>query len=61
MIINTPTKGKISSREGFLLRRTAMEYNLPCITSLDTVSAIIKALSSFDEKDEVEIYSLDQY
>lgn len=61
MIINTPTKGKISSREGFLLRRTAMEYNLPCITSLDTMSAIIKALSSFNEKDEVEIYSLDQY
>jgi len=61
MIINTPTKGKISSREGFLLRRTAMEYNLPCITSLDTMSAIIKALSSFNEKDEIEIYSLDQY
>ncbi|MBM7869560.1 carbamoyl-phosphate synthase large subunit [Clostridium pascui] len=61
MIINTPTKGKVRSREGFLLRRTAMEYNLPCITSLDTMSAIIKALSSFNEKDEVEIYSLDQY
>lgn len=61
MIINTPTKGKVSSREGFLLRRTAMEYNLPCITSLDTVNAIIKALSSFNEKNEIEIYSLDQY
>lgn len=61
MIINTPTKGKVSSREGFLLRRTAMEYNLPCITSLDTMSAIIKALSSFNEKNEIEIYSLDQY
>ncbi|WP_097025984.1 carbamoyl-phosphate synthase large subunit [Clostridium peptidivorans] len=61
MIINTPTKGKISSREGFWLRRTAMEYNLPCITSLDTVKAIVRSLNSLNEKDEIEIYSLDRY
>lgn len=61
MIINTPTKGKISYREGFLLRRTAMEYNLPCITSLDTVNAIINALTSFNQNEKIDVYSLDQY
>jgi carbamoyl-phosphate synthase large subunit len=61
MIINKPTKGKVSSREGFLLRRTAMEYNVPCITSLDTINAIIKALNSTKVESEVAIYSLDQY
>ncbi|MCT8976588.1 carbamoyl-phosphate synthase large subunit [Clostridium sp. CX1] len=61
MIVNTPTKGKVNIRDGFLLRRTAMEYNVTCITSLDTIKAVIRALTVYKEEDEIEIYSLDQY
>ena len=43
-IINTPTKGKNESRDGFKIRRLAVESKIPCFTSLDTVSALYEAL-----------------
>ncbi|RCX18320.1 carbamoyl-phosphate synthase large subunit [Anaerobacterium chartisolvens] len=60
-IINTPSKGKIPSRQGFLLRRTAIEYNVPCITSFDTVNAVLQVIERIISRGETEIYSLDQY
>ncbi len=44
-IITTATLGKDTHRTGFAIRRTAMEFNIPCITSLDTASAVIFAFS----------------
>lgn len=61
MVINTPTKGKISTRNGFILRRTAMEYNIPCITSLDTVRAVLTAFDYMQKSGSIDIYSLDDY
>lgn len=61
LIINTPTKGKISTRFGFHLRRTAMEYNVPCITSLDTTNAVLQVVEHIIGEKETEIYSLDEY
>jgi len=61
MVLNTPNRGKIPDKFGFVLRRTSMEYNIPCITSLDTINAMLEVLSrSINEKD-TEIYSLDKY
>ncbi|MDF9408086.1 MAG: Carbamoyl-phosphate synthase large chain [Pelotomaculum sp. PtaB.Bin013] len=40
LLINTPTRGKNRERPGFLLRRTAAEYKVPCLTSLDTARAL---------------------
>lgn len=57
-IINTPTLGKISTRFGFILRRKAMEYNIPCITSLDTAQAMLEVI---EDNSPVNIFSLDQY
>jgi carbamoyl-phosphate synthase large subunit len=61
LVINTPTKGKISSRSGFHLRRTAMEYSIPCLTSLDTTNAMLEVMDQIIHKDNTEIYSLDEY
>jgi len=61
LVINTPTKGKISTRNGFSLRRTAMEYNVPCITSLDTIKAVLYALDTVKNVDDIDIYALDEY
>lgn len=60
-IINTPTRGKIPERLGFKLRRTAIEYNIPCITSLDTTFAILKVLERIISGTQAEIYSLEEY
>lgn len=43
-IINTPTKGKNESRDGFKIRRLAVESKVPCFTALDTVTALYEAL-----------------
>lgn len=44
LVINTPTKGRQSSRDGFKIRRAAVEMGIPCITSIDTANALCKAL-----------------
>ena len=44
LIINTPTKGRQSSRDGFKIRRTAVELGIPCLTSVDTANALCDAL-----------------
>jgi len=61
LIINTPTKGKLSSRLGFNIRRTSIEYNVTCITALDTAKAIVDVLNHIKDKNEFEIYALDEY
>jgi carbamoyl-phosphate synthase large subunit len=40
LVINTPTKGNDSSRDGFHIRREAVERNIEVITSLDTLRAM---------------------
>lgn len=59
VVINTPTRGKNPSRFGFALRRTAMEFNIPCITSLDTAKAVLQTLNHRNE--EVDIIPLHRY
>lgn len=43
-IINTPTKGKMPDKLGFKIRRLAVEYKTPCITSLDTTMSVMHIL-----------------
>ncbi|HEX9058696.1 MAG TPA: carbamoyl-phosphate synthase large subunit, partial [Clostridia bacterium] len=61
LIINTPSKGKIPEKFGFALRRTAIEYNVTCITSLDTLNAMLQVIDCYVEESKVDIYSLDEY
>jgi carbamoyl-phosphate synthase large subunit len=44
LIINTPTKGFAHNRDGFLIRRNAVECSVPCLTSLDTATALVSSL-----------------
>lgn len=56
LIVNTPTKGRDAQRDGFRVRRMAVEYKIPCITSVDTLGALIKALKlNLEEKDIVPV------
>ncbi len=43
-VINTPTMGKTVDRDGFLIRRAAVEARVPCLTSMDTALAVVTAL-----------------
>ncbi len=46
MILNTPTRGRRAGRDGFKLRRLAVEHRIPCITSLDTAKVLLQSMKS---------------
>jgi carbamoyl-phosphate synthase large subunit len=46
VVINTPTRGRVPGRAGFLLRRAAFERHLPCFTSLDTAGAFLDVVAA---------------
>ena len=49
-VVNTTTKGKQSMNDGFLIRRTSVENGVPCLTSMDTVEAMLKVIESMTFK-----------
>ncbi len=61
LVINTLTKGRAPERDGFVIRRAAVELAVPCLTSLDTARAILEVLSDFQEGSDVTIIPLQEY
>jgi len=58
LIINTPTKGRKPDRDGFKIRRKAVEMSIPCLTSLDTANAIIKCLKLGKTEGDLKVLNL---
>ena len=46
LVIDTPTQGRDKSRDGFLIRRNAIETGVNCLTSLDTARALVTSLEN---------------
>ena len=46
LVIDTPTQGRDKSRDGFLIRRTAIETGVNCITAMDTANALVTSLEN---------------
>ncbi len=51
-VVNTTTKGKQVERDGFQIRRMSVENGVPCLTSMDTVAAILSVIESMTFKME---------
>jgi carbamoyl-phosphate synthase large subunit len=51
-VVNTTKSGKQSERDGFQIRRTSVENGVPCLTSMDTVAALVKVIESMNFKME---------
>ena len=47
-VFNTLTKGKTPERDGFRIRREAVENGVVCMTSLDTVTALLRMLQTIN-------------
>ncbi|MEG1180108.1 MAG: carbamoyl-phosphate synthase large subunit, partial [Oscillospiraceae bacterium] len=43
LIINTPTHGRLENRDGFKLRRIAVEAGTSCLTSLDAAKSLMES------------------
>jgi carbamoyl-phosphate synthase large subunit len=61
LVINTLTKGKVPERDGFKIRRSAVEMGIPCLTSLDTTHAMLKVLKEIEHGEKIEYKALQDY
>lgn len=50
LVIDTPTQGRDKSRDGFLIRRTAIETGVNCITAMDTAKALVTSLENANDE-----------
>ena len=50
LVIDTPTQGRDKSRDGFLIRRTAIETGVNCITAMDTAAALVTSLENANDQ-----------
>ncbi len=56
LVIDTPTQGRDKARDGFLIRRTAIETGVYCITAMDTANALVLSLeTAHDEMSMIDI------
>ena len=58
LVIDTPTQGRDKSRDGFLIRRTAIETGVNCLTSLDTANALLTSLEAKENEDALELVDI---
>ena len=50
LVIDTPSQGVEHSRDGFLIRRTAIEIGVNVLTAMDTARALVTSLENTDIK-----------
>ncbi len=60
-VVNTLTKGKIPKRDGFKIRRAAVEHGIPCLTSLDTVKVLLHVLAAIQRGEDLDIQALQDF
>ncbi len=58
LIINTPTKGNDAKRDGFRIRRTAIESSVHLLTSLDTAKAVLQVIQDDIRIEDVEVMEI---
>ena len=62
LMLNTLTYGKRPEREGFQLRRLAVEMGTPCLTSLDTAREVLRVVAGrANEEIKIEVEALQDF
>ncbi len=60
LVINTPTSGGNSAKDGFKIRRACITAKIPCITTMSGAFAALKAIKKIKESD-FSVKSLNEY
>ncbi len=58
LVIDTPTQGRDKTRDGFLIRRTAIETGVNVITALDTARALVTSLETSESQESLELVDI---
>ena len=61
LMINTPSLTETSEGEAARIRRACIETGVPCVTSIDTASALVQALDVFEDPTKAECLRLEEY
>ncbi|HXT63940.1 MAG TPA: carbamoyl-phosphate synthase large subunit [Pyrinomonadaceae bacterium] len=59
LIINTPL-GRVSHYDEQAIRRAALQYNVPCVTTMTGAHALVEALGSSAARGEVNVHALQE-
>ena len=58
-VVDIPRKVNNSHRDGFKIRRAAIECSISVMTSLDTLSALVQVMEEKYSVDKTEIVAVD--
>jgi carbamoyl-phosphate synthase large subunit len=61
MIVNTPSGNKRSSDDGAFIRKSAIKYNIPYMTTITAAQASAKGIAEKLSNSSQNIYSLQEY
>ncbi|MDU7788537.1 MAG: ATP-grasp domain-containing protein, partial [Veillonella sp.] len=61
LVLNTLTAGKRPEREGFQLRRLAVEMGTPCLTSLDTAREVLRVVANRKDDANYSVEALQDF
>ena len=57
LVIDSPSKGAVKSKDGFVIRRTAIETGVTVLTALDTARALLRSLEE-SGKEKLEMVDI---
>ncbi len=60
IVINTPTKANNVSRDGFRIRRAAIEASVPVLTSLDTAQGMLDIICAKMNEETMNVYNMSE-
>ncbi|MCR5674794.1 MAG: carbamoyl-phosphate synthase large subunit [Lachnospiraceae bacterium] len=58
LVIDTPTQGRDKTRDGFLIRRTAIETGVNVLTALDTARALVTSLENGEREEDLTLVDI---
>jgi len=61
LMINTPSTDRVAELEAGRIRRSCIETGVPCVTSIDTATALLRALEVFRNPQQALCLRLDEY
>lgn len=61
LVVNTLTRGREQERDGFKIRRATVENGIPCLTSLDTATALLRVMSVMRQRRLTYVLALQDY
>jgi carbamoyl-phosphate synthase large subunit len=61
LIVNTPSGSKRSSHDGSYIRKSAIRYNIPYLTTLTAALAAVRGIGEKVRVPVEKVYSLQEY